>query len=302
MAKTTPASVLARMQRMAEEDIPTDFTGLIYGPIGSGKTILSMGLAQALADGGEILYLDSADGWVSLKEFPSLLENARRLRFQSLGDVAAIGEGLQRRMKGFENVKVVVIDEGSSIANEVLYDVVRDKHGVGKDAILPEIEGKDYGPMGQLYMAALNRIQSTEGVHLIVVAHDAQRKDHRNVELTYPDFSPKLRKEVTKIMHVVGYVSSQIRGAGANTNYVREVQCQPTALVAAKARFEIPVKVDFGEFVGRITEWVGSDGMAADLAGPEPQVDAEEDELPTEGIPVADDYDEDDEPAHVEEG
>lgn len=299
MANTTPAKLLARMQELAEEQITSDFTGLFYGPIGSGKTTFIVGLAQALAEGGRILYLDSSDGWVSLKRFPSLLENVVRVRFESLADVTAIAEAIRKKTKGFEGINVVVIDEGSSIANEVLYDVVRDKNGVGKDAVLPEIEGKDYGPMGQLYMAALNRLHAIEGLHILIVAHDAQRKDHRNVELTYPDFSPKLRKEVSKLMHVVGYVSTQIKGAGAKTEYVREIQLQPTALVSAKARFETPLKLDFTDTIEAIYGWVHGDEFAADVAGPELQVDAEEDELPTDGVPLADNP-EDDEPAYSE--
>ena len=301
LANTTPAKLLARMQDMAEEQITNDFTGCFYGPIGSGKTTFVMGLAQALADGGRILYFDSSDGWVSLQQFPSLLENAVRIRFETLADLTVTAEAIRKRSKGFEDIKVVVIDEGSSIANEVLYDVVRDKHGVGKDEILPDIEGKDYGPMGQLYMAALNRLHAVEGLHILIVAHDAQRKDHRNVEVTYPDFSPKLRKEVMKLMHVVGFVSSQIRGAGKKTEYVREIQLQPTALIQAKARFETPLKLDFPDTIEAVTSWVNGENFAADLAGPELQVEAEEDELPTDGIPVADNPEDDDEPAYTEE-
>lgn len=300
MANTTPAKVLARMQELAEEQITSDFTGLFYGPIGSGKTTFIVALAQALAEGGRILYLDSSDGWVSLKKFPGLLENLVRVRFESLADVTAIAEGIRKKSKGFEDIKVVVIDEGSSIANEVLYDVVRDKNGVGKDAVLPEIEGKDYGPMGQLYMAALNRLHAIEGLHILIVAHDAQRKDHRNVELTYPDFSPKLRKEVSKLMHAVGYISTQIKGVGAKTEYVREIQLQPSALISAKARFDSPLKMDFPDTIEAITSWVHGDTFAADVVGPEPDVDPAEDELPTDGVPIADADadDEDDEPAY----
>lgn len=298
MANTTPAKLLQRMQNLAEEQITSDFTGLFYGPLGSGKTTFIVALAQSLAEGGRILYLDSSDGWVSLRKFPGLLENVTRIRFESLADVTQIAEGIRKKSKGFEGIKVIVIDEGSSIANEVLYDVVREKNNTGKDEVLPEIEGKDYGPMGQLYMSALNRLHAIEGLHILIVAHDAQRKDHRNVELTFPDFSPKLRKEVSKLMHVVGYVTAQIKGAGANTTYVREVQLLPTALVAAKARFDVPLKADFEDTIDLITNWTNGDSMASDLAGPEPQPDLEEDELPTDGVDLPD-Y-EDDQPAFSE--
>lgn len=298
MPNTTPAKLLQRMQNLAEEQITSDFTGLFYGPLGSGKTTFVVALAQALADGGRIMYLDSSDGWVSLRKFPSLLENVARIRFESLGDLTAIAEGIRKGSKGFEGTKVIVIDEGSSIANEVLYDVVREKNGTSKSDILPDIEGKDYGPMGQLYMAALNRLHAIEGLHIIIVAHDAQRKDHRNVEMTYPDFSPKLRKEVSKLMHVVGYVTAQIKGAGEKTTYTREVQLLPTALISAKARFDVPLKADFNDTIELISDWVHGEDMASDLAGPEPQPDIEEDELPMDGmVPVSD---EDDEPAFTE--
>lgn len=301
MPATTAAKLLARMQDLSNQTPEKDFIGCFYGPSGAGKTTFVVDLAQQLrTDEGIILYLDSSDGWVSLENIEGLTDNVRRLQWDTLDDIMGIADAVKKRAKGFEHVEVIVIDELSSIVEDVLDQVVREDRGV-KSTEFVEVEGKDYRPTQQLVMQALNRLHEIEGLHVVLVAHTREDVDHRKVVTTSPGFPPKLGKAIAKLMHVIGFLTAQVKGSGEKTTYVREVQLQPSALVSAKSRIgSTPFKLGVNATADFIAAWVSDeDRMAAELNEPEEQIEAQPDELPTDGIPVADT--EDDEPDYAEE-
>lgn len=297
MTQTTPAQLLSRMGDLEHQTPDKDFIGMFYGPSGAGKTTFVVGLAQALTKSGRILYLDSSDGWVSLQNFPGLTSGVTRIRYGGYDDLAGIADALRKKAKGFTDFDVIVVDEMSSIAEETLDEVILDKYG-DKTA---EPEGKDYRPMGQLIMAALNTLHGVEGLHVILVAHDREEVDHRKVKIVMPGFPPKLRKGIQKLMHVIGYVSATVTGSEKNTEYLHTIQCQPTKLVEAKSRIGgMPLLTAFDSAVDVVSEWVSGDTFVDDTTSPEVFIEPEEDALPVEGVPLSDSYEDDDEPAFVE--
>ena len=296
MPATTPAKLLARMADLSLQSPEKDFIGCLYGPTGSGKSTLVAGLGQQLKGSGRILYVDSSDGWVSLENFPGLTDDMVRLQFGGVADLMGIADALSKRSAGFEDFTVVILDEYTSMSDATLNEVVKERSGSFDGAV----EGSDYRPMAALMVTALNRLHEIAGLHVILVAHDRQDIDHRKVTLTSPGFSPKLAKQIAQKMHVIGYVQASIKGTVSNPEYVREVQAQPTALISAKSRIGgMPLKVEFFDFIEQVAGWVGGN-MSAELAQPEAQIEAAPDELPTEGVELPDNP-EDDEPAYVEE-
>lgn len=280
-----------RMVSMKEQEVDKSFIGMVYGPPGVGKTTLAAGLAQVLSEGGDILFVDSSYGFVSLDAFPSLKDNVSHIPVVDSSDLHVVTNALTNRKKGFDSYSVLIIDELSSIAEDVLLDYVREDNGIASDDLVKDIEGKQYGPMTQMITSDIRALRKIPDLHIIVVAHERYVMDHRKVKVTQPDFSPKLNTGLQKFMHVTGHVTSTVKMKGKDPVYKREIQSLPTELVSAKSRIpELGLKADFNDFTNIISEWADSElseGVPAEVETP--ATSEEPDDLPTDGVPLADD-------------
>lgn len=300
---TSLNQLLSRMTELDKETISRNAMVMLYGPPGGGKTTLGAWLAWSLcSETGKYVLVDSAEGWVSLENVPALMEGGIRLPYEQESDLTALAEAIRTKKKGFEDIEVVIIDELSSIADDVLDNVVRERTGVPKTEPLPEIEAfKDYRPMSDRLRNVISSLQKS-GVHVIVIAHTSKSTDHRKVTTTFPALSPKFRQVVSGLMHVTAQVTSEISGSHDRPTYNRFVQAMPTALVEAKTRvgaLRSKVKIDHESFVNAIVEWVSPEGGMADDLSETDTTELAVDELPTDGLPVAEMGD--DEPAFAED-
>lgn len=269
-------TIRSRMTAMADTEIDKNFIGMLYGAFGTGKTIAAMKLAQELTDGSGILYLDSADGWVSLDDYPKLKEDVTYNALSDAKDLAAIADALAKRDKGFEFFDVLVVDELSSVAGEVLEDANRSRTGIKRGEILEETIGADYGVATQIVASLVRTLKKTRNLHIIFVAHDREKTVNRIVVHT-PQFSPLLNSEIQKLMHVTGYLSTKVTERKGQPVYERTIQSWPTAFVAAKNRIKaMPYKASVDKWVDVIADWALSNG---ELSTPTETPDLADDDL-----------------------
>lgn len=294
-------TILGRMADLDHQSVDKDLMACLYAGPGAGKTTTILGLAQRIRGEGRILLLDSAEGYVSMEAFPSLMDGVQIVPNTTSVELPAIADALARKAKGFEDFTVVVLDESSSHYQEILEKVTRKRAGVGDDETMPEIDGPDYGPANSIFTSIIKSFQRIDGLHVLLVAHDREKDDKRRGITIAPQFPPLALKELQKLMHVTAYLSARIDAAGA---YTRTVQAKPTASIQAKTRIpNMPVACSPTEFIDLVANWVLSDTMAEDVNAPEVNEEVPEGTLPVDGpaLEPDDDADQDDAPVFVGE-
>lgn len=206
-AALSAKDMLARMEKMSDKEVK--FKGSIFGMQGTGKTKASLELAQALVKGTDkpgIMYVDTAENWVTIKNHQELLPNVIRYRYSSWDDMMQLQHFIITKQPPFDKIGAFVIDEYNS---HIEYDLAwitqqRSKHA--------ELDDKDYRdpffPQRPDYLAVMHRSNilidalMKLDIHLIFISHAAVDKDSKWVE---PDMPAATRKGFMRKIFVVAY-------------------------------------------------------------------------------------------------
>jgi len=239
----------------------TSLKCMIYGDSGVGKTVAAMSIAQQVTPPTKsIIFIDSAEGWVSLDNHKNLKVRTNYIPWTKIENLEAlealaiaIGEGIHP----WSTVGTIVLDESSSLANDDLDRVVfdRSKSTTGKD---PDT------PMQPDYNTTTNRVRKFYGdlikvseLNVILTAHLRSDKDNMQREKISPSFLPKLSAHLRGMLHLVAYMTAEQMKGEAGDKYIRQFQCHPTSRIVAKTRIGgIPPVTDSKQLVGRLKEWL----------------------------------------------
>ncbi len=252
----------ANLQDLENETSGKAFKALIYGASGVGKTVQSIALAQAITPPDKtIVYCDSGNGWVSLDNHPELKTRVHRLQVPMITMLEGIANLIQRKAGAFADVGCIVCDEYSTIVDNDLSLIVKERASKddSKDPDTPT--QPDYNTSKNRGVKYATGLFLLEGVHVILVAHERQDKDSRNILQLSPLFNPKLGSRIREAVHMVAYLSvKEMRKEGDSTQKVekRVFQVHPTPMIVAKTRIGgLKPEVSYEELKTVMVKWVG---------------------------------------------
>lgn len=239
---------------------------MLYGTAGAGKTVELVKLAQLVTPPDqEILFLDSAQGFVSVRNHPGLQNRVRRLQFKGVSQIAALYDAVGERAPGFETTGCIIIDEISSIAKEDLSTVVVARIKAGK---ITEHEGADWPG----YNANLERVGRELrklfklDCHIMLASHMKESViASTGLALKRPSMPPEMAEVGNGLVHVVAHMSATTKERNGKVEYTHTLQVHPSTLVFAKSRVGgLAVKVSPDVFNKRMVEFV-QDGIETEV-------------------------------------
>lgn len=240
----------------------------IYGFPGQGKTVAALTVAHAL--GESILLYDTTDNVLALSnpETAPLLEGVTRYAPKEAGDILTVADALYGRKRAFADFDVVVIDEASTVAKDLLEAYIREKDGLADDELVGDFEAKYYGTVAAMMRSWLLLLQRTEGLHVILVSHERARVDQERpgskTTVMTPEYWPGALTEYNKVVHVSARLTSKVRMSKGQPEYVRDLQSWPTDTVGAKSKIPMPFHADVDEFVQGVLDFYYPEDLAAD--------------------------------------
>lgn len=262
---TQAQSYLDKLRSTMEplSDSIATFKGMIYGVSGVGKTVMAVQIAQEItAPDKKILYIDTAEGWVSLKNHPELKERTERMRYGNLGQLEALCHAIRTNEPPFNEFGTIILDEASSSADSALDDVLKDRAASkrGDDPDTPT--QPDYNTATNRVRKAYMGLLTLPGVHVILISHTRKDKDARNVEVQQASFLPKLGQKIKQPLHFIGNLSGNEIPASENrpARYTRILQVHPTRTIDAKTRIGgLEPQVEYPEFIIKLKKWLGGE-------------------------------------------
>lgn len=252
-------SVLGRMADLGKTPVNKTLALQVYGEPGVGKTVFATQLGKWIGN-GSVLYIDTAENFVSLENHPGLSDGVIRLPFDNFGDFGIIAAAIHKKQI---TPGCVIIDEFSTACDRLLDELYRSQIGATADEIPTEaIDPRLYKPMSDAAVKAI-QLFLQEHVHLIILAHEREvaDTDDKKKRIVKPSYSPKNNDAILRALHVSAHMSVRIKGAGTNLTYERQLQSHPSALVSAKSRIgNLPIRTDPANFAEVIHSWITTPG------------------------------------------
>jgi hypothetical protein len=243
------------------EDLRTMSKFLLYGVSGVGKTVEAMELAQMTTpEDKRILYIDTGEGWVSLKNHPQLMRRTKRMTYQGLSQIELLVDAIEAKVPGFEDYGTIIFDEFSTSAKQFLH-IVLDANDVKMLTEAPEF--KHWGILSRNIENTLWKLLRLKESHnLIFIAHERIAKNKQGIEQQAPSFMDSIAASVKENMHVVARMTAEVTNREGAPQYVRKLQVHPTKMVVAKSRIGgLDILVPPEVFNKRLAVWLEEGGL-----------------------------------------
>lgn len=229
----------------------------LYGKPGTGKTVLATGLASYIAAGKKVLYIDTREGWVSLQNHPSMMNNVTRIQMKTFEDFGLIVQAIARGQ--LKDIGAVILDEGTTAADMLLSEQQHIMLGKPAEEIITEKpDWTIYRTIGDSLVQVITAFQQLH-VHFILIAHEKTKEDPiSGAQVAKPGYSDTINDKVSRLLHVNARLTTQIASVGPQgTIYDRIIQSHPSVRVDAKSRIgNLPVTTTPKDFTQVIHDWI----------------------------------------------
>lgn len=229
--------------------VPDSYNVLIYGPSGSGKTEFCGTWCEA----GEVLYLDSDSGIMTLKASPRITDtNKAKIKHIVVIDkstdphikqpvgweiVKAVVESISTTGKfGNCQPKTIIIDSLTSVsAMAMTWVLTQNRKSIDVQPSLP-----DWGRQMEELKRIINLGRSIKGVNFICVAHEQYEKDELSgrvwcLPLVTGKFAQQIGGYFDEVYH------AKVEQAG--DKHIYKLDTKATGLITAKSRLDLPTPV-----------------------------------------------------------
>lgn len=271
MASRSLADLLAAMT--APETKVKSGRFFLYGGYGTGKTHKMFEVLRDIVPKDRaILVFDTSGNWVVKDNIPGFEHEVRALSLgadNAIDEIYAVIEAIRAGTPGFADIGAVAFDELSTIYEDRLNFVWRERHDkiVAKmETGSPEPKEEYLHPARPDYHRALTDLRTVlqnlyaiPGLHVAITAHEVTEMDGTIVKSIRPEFSEKVANMIAKKVHVVARLTSESR-TDVRTGQVvvsRMIQVLPVGVVAAKCRIAVTTPTFPAEHFGPVLrDWL----------------------------------------------
>lgn len=228
-----------------------NFKGMIYAPMGHGKTHLALQILDEIVEPDKILlHVDTSHNKDIISQV-GMRHHVQPLPFTTIEDLRLVAQAISEQQPPWNTVGGILLDETSTIALEDLdriYETRRHLIETGqrrtpKDGIPETPDWADYRPGLQRMRSLVAILHDVPGLHVIELAHE---RVNEKTGIS-PDFPAATIKEIAKPLHLVARLTATVEQqlGSEDATYTRTVQIHPVGLVQAKSRLGIST-VKFG--------------------------------------------------------
>lgn len=187
--------------------------GMIYGNVGTQKTTNAMKILQGITPEDQyILYIDTAEGWSVLQNYPELKRRVIHLQFENIEQLWAVANAIKSKAGQFGNIGGILFDEYTGMHDDDLNWVVESraeqkaKLKEFKDPFSPALP--DYNAARIRSNKTISRFMALQNVNLMFIGHE--REDKRLNKI--PDMPDKAGKALYQKLHFLYHAHYEANG------------------------------------------------------------------------------------------
>lgn len=229
--------------------VPDSYNVLLYGPSGTGKTEF----AATWAEEGEVLYLDSDQGIVTIKATtrisPDLKTRIKRIPVLDKSPDVHITQPIGwETCKGVVNSiastgsfgtctpKTIVMDSMTTVsAMTMSWTLFSNRKALDTQPSLP-----DWGKQVEELKRFLNLCRSLKGINFICIAHEQYEKDELSGRVwCLPLVTGKFAQQISGYFDEVYHTRVDQTGSG----HAYKLDTKASGLITAKSRLDLPTNI-----------------------------------------------------------